>query len=113
MVEDREDREDRLDRAFGALSDRTRRHLLDQLQAGPHRITDLAAPLPMTFAAVAKHIRVLETAGLVTRTKRGREQWVSVEAQRFRTAEDWLSEHTQFWASRAAALASMLDQDQP
>ena len=68
MVEDQV-----LDRAYAALSDPTRRWLLETLRQGDARITDLAAPLPMTFAGVSRHIGVLESAGLVRREVRGRE----------------------------------------
>ena len=57
----------RLDRAYAALADPTRRALLVALRAGDARITDLAAPLPMTFAGVSRHVSVLESAGLVRR----------------------------------------------
>ena len=73
MVEDQV-----LDRAYSALADPTRRRLLEALRAGDARITDLAAPLPMTFAGVSRHIGVLESAGLVQREVRGREHWVSL-----------------------------------
>jgi len=62
----------RLDRAYAALADPTRRALLVALRAGDARITDLAAPLPMTFAGVSRHVGVLESAGLVHRSVRGR-----------------------------------------
>jgi len=104
MVEDQT-----LDRAFGALADPTRRALLVTLRAGEARITDLAEPLPMSFAAVSRHVGVLEAAGLVGREIRGREHWVSVNAEALRSAERWLSEQTDFWSQRADALAARLE----
>ena len=98
-----------LDLAFGALADPTRRALLVALRAGDARITDLARPLPMTFAGVSRHVAVLETAGLVHREIRGREHWVSVQADHLRQAERWLSEQTAFWSKRADALADRLE----
>ena len=74
MVEDQV-----LDRAYAALADPTRRSLLKTLRQGDARITDLAAPLPMTFAGVSRHIGVLESAGLVRREVRGREHWLSLQ----------------------------------
>jgi len=77
MVEDQV-----LDRIFAALSDPTRRSMLVALRKGPARITDLAAPLPMSFAAVARHVGVLESAGLVRRDITGREHWLHVREDR-------------------------------
>ncbi len=68
-----------LDRAYAALADPTRRKLLETLRSGDARITDLAAPLPMTFAGVSRHIGILESAGLVRREVRGREHWLSLQ----------------------------------
>jgi DNA-binding transcriptional ArsR family regulator len=98
-----------LDRKYAALADPTRRGLLVALRAGDARITDLAAPLPMTFAGVARHVGVLEQAGLVHREVRGREHWLSVKREGMREAERWISEQTSFWAKRADALASRID----
>jgi DNA-binding transcriptional ArsR family regulator len=98
-----------LDRTYSALSDPTRRALLVALRAGQARITDLAAPLPMTFAGVSRHVGVLEAAGLVTREVRGREHWLSIRPEALTLAERWISEQTSFWARRAQALAIRLD----
>jgi DNA-binding transcriptional ArsR family regulator len=97
-----------LDRTYAALADPTRRALLVALRSGDARITDLAAPLPMTFAGVSRHIGVLEAAGLVRRAVRGREHWVSVRPEALSAAEDWISEQTAFWSRRADALARRL-----
>jgi DNA-binding transcriptional ArsR family regulator len=97
-----------LDRAYAALADATRRAMLIKLRAGDARISDLAAPLPMSFAAVSRHVGVLETAGLITREIRGREHWLSVRPEGLRGAEDWLREQSAFWARRADALAARL-----
>jgi DNA-binding transcriptional ArsR family regulator len=103
MVEDQV-----LDRAYAALADPTRRALLVALRAGDARITDLAAPLPMTFAGVSRHVGVLESAGLIQRVVRGREHWLSIRPAGFAAAEDWISEQTAFWSRRADALAARL-----
>jgi len=97
-----------LDRAYAALADPTRRQLLTALRDGPARITDLADPLPISFAAVARHLGVLEAAGLVSREVRGREHWLSVRPAGLREAEDWIAEQTTFWSVRADALAARL-----
>lgn len=103
MVEDQV-----LDRTYAALADPTRRALLIALRAGDARITDLADPLPMTFAGVSRHIGVLESAGLVRRVVRGREHWLSIQPEGFSAAETWISEQTAFWSRRADALAARL-----
>ena len=99
-----------LDRTYAALADPTRRALLVALRAGEARITDLAAPLPMTFAGVSRHVGVLETAGLVKRQVRGREHWLSLQPEALTLAERWIGEQTSFWARRAQALAERLEQ---
>jgi DNA-binding transcriptional ArsR family regulator len=103
MVEDQA-----LDRAYAALADPTRRRLLEALRAGDARITDLAAPLPMTFAGVSRHVGVLESAGLVRREVRGREHWLSLQPEGLAAAQQWISDQTDFWSARADALAARL-----
>jgi DNA-binding transcriptional ArsR family regulator len=98
----------KLDRVYRALSDPTRRRLLTALRDGDARITDLAAPLPMSFAAVARHVAMLEDAGLVERDVRGREHWLSVRPTGLRDAEAWIADQTEFWEARADALAAHL-----
>ena len=104
MIED-----SRLDQAYAALADPTRRGMLVALRDGPARITDLAAPLPMSFAAAARHVGVLEAAGLVEREVRGREHWLSVRSAGLRSAEEWIAEQVSFWSPRADALAARLE----
>jgi DNA-binding transcriptional ArsR family regulator len=104
MVEDQV-----LDRTYAALADPTRRALLEALRAGEARITDLAEPLPMTFAGVSRHVGVLEAAGLVRRQVRGREHWVSVRPEGLRPAEHWIEEQFAFWSRSADALAARLE----
>src|ERR1700748_2563262 len=97
-----------LDRTYAALADPTRRALLVALRDGEPRITDLAAPLPMTFAGVSRHIGVLESAGLVQREVRGREHWLSLRPEGLTTAQQWMTEQTDFWSTRADALSARL-----
>ena len=101
-----------LDRTYAALADPTRRALLVALRGGEARISDLAEPLPMTFAGVSRHVGVLETAGLVRREIRGREHWVSVQPEGLLPAERWIDEQFSFWSRRADALASRLRRQQ-
>jgi DNA-binding transcriptional ArsR family regulator len=98
-----------LDRTYAALSDPTRRALLVAIGAGTARITDLAQPLPMSFAGVSRHVGVLEHAGLIRREIRGRDHWLSIQPDGLRQAERWISEQSSFWSDRADALASRLE----
>jgi DNA-binding transcriptional ArsR family regulator len=97
-----------LDRAYAALSDPTRRRLLEALRDGDARITDLAAPLPMSFAGVSRHVGVLEAAGLVRREVRGREHWLSLQPDGLSPARQWIDEQSDFWSARADALSDRL-----
>jgi DNA-binding transcriptional ArsR family regulator len=107
MVEDQA-----LDRTYAALADATRRAMLIALRAGDARISDLAAPLPMTFAGVSRHVAVLEAAGLVHREVRGREHWLSVRPEGLSAAERWIADQSAFWSVRADALAARLERNQ-
>jgi DNA-binding transcriptional ArsR family regulator len=98
-----------LDRVYRALGDPTRRRLLAELRTGQARITDLAAPLPLSFAAVARHVSVLEQAGLITRTVRGRDHWLSLRPGSLSGAEAWIADQSVLWNGRADALAAELD----
>jgi DNA-binding transcriptional ArsR family regulator len=98
-----------LDRVYRALADPTRRRLLTALRKGDARITDLAEPLPMSFAAVARHVATLEEAGLVNRDVRGREHWLSVRPAALHDAQAWIADQTEFWEQRADALARHLE----
>jgi DNA-binding transcriptional ArsR family regulator len=98
-----------LDRTYAALADPTRRALLSALASGPARISDLAAPIPMTFAGVSRHVRVLEKAGLVRREIKGREHWLSLRPRGFAPAERWIARQSRFWSRSADALAARLE----
>jgi len=98
-----------LDKTYRALADSTRRGMLVTLRDGPARITDMAAPLPMSFAATARHVGVLEAAGLIEREVRGRDHWLTVRSAGFRPAEEWIAEQVSFWSLRADALAARLE----
>jgi DNA-binding transcriptional ArsR family regulator len=89
-----------LDEILAAVADPTRRAIIDRLARGPARVTDLAAPLPMTFAAVSKHIRVLENAGLVRRSRHGREHVLALDAAPLRKVVTWASRYERYWTER-------------
>jgi len=97
-----------IDRAFQALADPARRTILDRLSLGPARVSDLAAPLPMSLSAVIQHIQVLEAAGLVRSEKRGRTRTCHLRGEVLRAAEDWLAERRRMWAGRLDRLDAHL-----
>src|ERR1700730_18227727 len=78
-----------LDAVPAAVSDPTRRAILVRLARGPARVTDVAAPLPMSLAAASKHIKVLEDAGLVRRSRNGREHTLELDARPLRAVARW------------------------
>jgi DNA-binding transcriptional ArsR family regulator len=83
-----------------ALSDPTRRAILERLTRGPTRVTDLAAPFDISLNAVSKHIKVLEAARLVRRTRDGREHTLELDPKPLREVARWASDIERFWSSR-------------
>lgn len=104
--------EDELDSVFRALSDRTRRALLARLARGPARVTDLAEPFDMSLAAVSKHLRVLERAGLVDRAIDGRVHQCSLSAGPLGDAERWLGHYRTFWDDQLESLARYVEDEE-
>ena len=102
------DCESLLDVTFAALADPTRRGILRRLQGQTLRVTEVAEPLPISLAATSKHIKVLERAGLVTRTVRGRDHWLALNAGSLAMAADWISSQQRFWEANLSALSSYL-----
>ncbi len=97
-----------LDSLFHALSDATRRQMLRTLSEGPQTVSALAGPHAMSLAAASKHIRVLESAGLIRRKVQGRTHWCQLEPGPLATAHEWLSFYDRFWTSRLDALEQLL-----
>ena len=102
---------ERLDATFHALSDATRRGMLASLAKGERSVGELAAPYAMSFAGASKHVKVLETAGLVARRKVGRTQLCTLQADRLREADAWLRQWERFWNSRLDALEALIEAD--
>jgi DNA-binding transcriptional ArsR family regulator len=90
----------RLDEVLSAVADPTRRAILDRLAKGPVRVTDLAEPLPMSLAAVSKHVQVLERAGLVQRSPQGREHFLALDARPLREIARWAHRYERYWTER-------------
>lgn len=97
-----------LDAVFHALSDATRRAMLRNLAGGERSIGELAAPFAMSFAGASKHVKVLETAGLVRRRVNGRTHLCRLDAARLAEAEAWLRYYERFWTGRLDALDALL-----
>jgi DNA-binding transcriptional ArsR family regulator len=88
------------DDVFYALSNSTRRRVLEQLSAGPATVSELAAPFDMKLPSFVQHLSVLERSRLVKSTKRGRVRTYEIAPEPFKVAEDWLTERRQLWESR-------------
>lgn len=93
-----------LDRVFDALSDATRRGVLERLGHGPASVGELAEPAGITIAGMAKHVRVLERAGLVSTRKVGRTRQCSIGAERLDDAMAWISFYQRLWERRLDGL---------
>jgi len=99
-----------LDAVFGALSDPTRRAVLESLSKGSLPVTELAQPHSMSLTGFMKHLRVLEDAGLVACSKEGRVVHCTLSAEPMLEPVAWLSQYQQFWTERLDSLARYLDQ---
>src|SRR5690349_3567149 len=91
---------DPLSATFAALSDPTRRAILARLAHGETSVGDLAAPFEISLPAVTKHLKVLERAGLISRSRAGQVRPCRLEAAPLREAEQWLDEYRRFWEER-------------
>ena len=100
-----------LDSAFAALSDGTRRAIVERLAVGETCVTDLAAPFRMSLPAVSKHVRVLEDAGLVHRRRAGRTHFLSLAGEPLGAAAEWLERPRRFWEGSFDRLAAMLAEE--
>lgn len=103
---------ERLDATFHALADPTRRGMLASLALGERSIGALAEPYAMSFAGAAKHVKVLEEAGLVARRKVGRTQLCSLAPGPLAEADAWLRQWEGFWNVRLSRLEAMIAQDE-
>lgn len=102
--------EDRADAWFHALSDRTRRDILRRVLAGEHSVSTLAASYDMSFAAVQKHVAVLERAGLITKRRQGREALASGDVEAVRSVGVMLTELEAIWRGRISRIDEFLNQ---
>jgi DNA-binding transcriptional ArsR family regulator len=100
-----------VDRIFRALADSTRRDIVRRTLAGEATVSELAASYEMSFAAVQKHVAVLEGAGLVTKSPRGRERIVRGNPDLIRQAQALLDSYEQIWRARIDRLDALLAED--
>jgi DNA-binding transcriptional ArsR family regulator len=82
---------------FGALADPTRRAILARLTKGEASVTELAKPFDMTLPAISKHLKVLERAGLISRSRDAQWRRARLRAQRLQEASDWVERYREFW----------------
>lgn len=101
-----------LDRTFAALADPTRRAILARLALGEASVGALAAPFRLSLPAVSKHLKVLESAGLLLREKHGREHRCRLDLTPLREGRAWLEEIRLFWEAHLDALAEFIEQDE-
>jgi len=88
---------DHLSLTFAALSDPTRRAILARLASGEAPVTELARPLDMSMPAISKHLKVLERAGLIARSREAQWRPCRIEAGRLKEVADWVEEYRSFW----------------
>jgi DNA-binding transcriptional ArsR family regulator len=114
MVETRDEIEERrLDALFAALADSTRRGILETLSnGGDLAVSELAAPHDMSLPGFMKHLRVLENAGLVARSKEGRVVSCELSAAPMKAASVWMSRYEKFWTEKLDSLARYLYQQE-
>jgi DNA-binding transcriptional ArsR family regulator len=108
MVVRRRAGEDQADRMFRALADRTRRDIVRRAMGGTLSVSALARPYPMSTTAVQKHVAILEEAGLVHRTRRGRENLVQTDIDTIAEARRLLGEFEQLWRDRLERIGDVL-----
>ena len=101
---------DKADRVFHALADRTRRDIVHRVLVGAVSVSELGRHYPISLTAVQKHVTVLEQAGLVSKTRRGREQIVQAQIDTVRRAMRLLDEYEALWRVRLDRMAALLDE---
>jgi len=102
-----------IDRIFHALADATRRDIIARVIRGEQSVSALAQQYPMSFAAVQKHVAVLERASLVTKQRRGREQMVHGDLTAIRKATRLLEAYEEIWRQRARRIEQILSEPEP
>lgn len=99
-----------LNTTFAALADPTRRAIISRLAQGAATVTEIAAPFDISLPAISKHLRVLETAGLLNRQKDGRTHYCHLNPKPLQEVANWLAIYKHFWENQFDALATFLDE---
>ena len=103
---------DPLTTTFAALADPTRRAILNRLASGEASVTELAEPFKISLPAVSKHLKVLERAGLIARSREAQYRPCHLDAGPLKAASDWLGHYRQFWEERLDRLEAYLRETQ-
>lgn len=106
-------RADSLTAVFAALADPTRRAILERLESGERNVTELAEPFAMTQPAISKHLKVLESAGLISRSRIAQSRLCHLEPAPLKEAAAWVERYRQYWESSFARLDDYLVELQP
>jgi len=101
---------DRLDTTFAALSDPTRRAMIERLSRGPASVHQLTEPFPLSQQLISKHIAYLVRARIVIKTKRGRESICKIRPESIKAVSDWAFSYRQFWEDSFDKLGVVLNQ---
>ena len=101
---------DRLDAAFSALADPTRRAILARLARGEATVNELAAPFDMSLPGVSKHLKVLENAGLISRSREAQFRPCKLELTPLKEVSDWVERYRRLWENRFGRLDDYLQQ---
>ena len=100
--------QDTLSATFAALADPTRRAILERLAEGESSVTELAEPFAMTLPAISKHLKVLERAGLISRTREAQWRPCRLETEPLKEVDGWVAEYRRLWEERFDRLDSYL-----
>ncbi len=101
---------DRLDRTFSALADPTRRAILSRLASGEASVLELAAPFDISLPAISKHLKVLERAGLIARSRQRQWRPARLQAEPLKEVADWTDHYRRFWEERYDRLDEYLEE---
>lgn len=99
---------DQLSTTFAALADPTRRAILARLSRGESSVTELASPFDMSLPAISKHLKVLERAGLISRSREAQYRPCKLEADALKDAAEWIEDYRRFWEARLDRLEEYL-----
>lgn len=102
---------ERLDATFAALADPTRRAIIARLASGEASVSELAKPFAMSQPAISKHLKVLEHAGLISRSREAQKRPCKIEAARLQEANEWLERYSAFWNASLDRLELMLAEE--